>query len=226
MGENFNEVKERIEREAPELIGPGGMSPNAAAGAVSDFMDRYDYTFEGAVTEFRARNNIPEPEEEYERVEEWDGTSPPPKVPEDHWVDFGPSDGKLRLFSWASEMEITRRSIVYILKLRLRGQSLQEVEQQANVILSEVPTWLDSAWSADHVYYVGQTRNFGKRLKTHATGTFDDYPGPAHLTVLSDVVGAGVVKNCQSIESAEEFEDTYGRNLRDITDDGVFVYHA
>lgn len=225
----FSKLKKRIQSEAADLSALTDMGFNAATGSVQHLMENYGFTFRESVLYLRRQNDIPERAEEYDPVDKYElWMKRPPKVDDDDWKQFGQNASSYDVSSEIVGDHCTQLNQVYVLQLDIRGWSLQDAEQQAKVILGETPSWLKRAWRAHYVFYVGQSGDLRKRLKTHASGTFNDYPPPANLTVLSDVIAGGVVKAFQSTAAAEEFEENYGQNLRDISadNDEVFVYHA
>lgn len=166
--------------------------------------------------------------DDYERFESWEGSSPPPRVEEDTWTNLSDDLSGFDIAEIGRDLVDTDEYVVYCIECGDLQDPLREVQRQANLMLGEIPSWVEQAYTADHSFYIGQSGNFGRRLRTHATGILSDKPAPSALVALFGMEAFGIVRRVESREKAEDIEEYYAENLRDVGQEhgDILVYYA
>lgn len=153
----------------------------------------------------------------YDPIETWDGDLPPPHINEFLNV---PSKNNVTRISHKGKYDI------YCLECELIGSSIKEVKEKSKEELGESKNWIDDAYNADHVLYIGYTKSLRQRLKQHRENSIEDEFSPSHLTVISKIKSFGVALYHDNKEQAEKIEEKYSYDIRQNTPDhtDVFVY--
>lgn len=162
----------------------------------------------------------------YEPFDEWSGEYPLPKIDSSDWVPIWDTTDEERLQEIGEELQGRYRYIVYCLVCDIEGPSLPAAREQAKQVLEKVPSWLDEAYSADGVFYIGQTEDLSSRLRTHCVGDLSDTPPPAYLTRISEIATVGIVARPSEREKAENIEELYAENLSDVLPDSYHVHYG
>jgi len=219
-------TKEDYERTVDDLVDIPELNKGAAESELLNLLGMSVPLEEAKMSLYDRHNATHLLSHEYERVESWNGELPPPKISEDDWVEFSPSDGRNEVRSKGSELGMASGYTVYVVNCEFRHESVREVEQQANLLFGEIPGWVSTAWEADHSLYIGYSSELGRRLESHAVGNLSDHRSPSRVTALSDVVATGVVARTPDEDTAMEVEENYAENLEAIKPDNssIFIY--
>jgi hypothetical protein len=166
-----------------------------------------------------------ESDESYTRIESWDEEIPPPKVADEDWIHLDEDTCWTELAQFAETRlgASGQMNVVYCLECELLAESLLELQRSARDLFGELPLWVNNAWTAETVLYVGQSGDLKSRLRTHAVGNMSDSPPPGRLPRLSRPTSVGIVSRHSSREDSERFEERYATNLSSITPDTVYI---
>jgi len=154
----------------------------------------------------------------------------PRDIPDEDWIVFNGKESGDVYRNSGEKLQGSSQFVVYCIQCELYGDELSDAKTQATEFISgidEAPDWIYHAWESDFVYYVGQTRDFGRRLEAHAVKLHiqDADLNPSRLCATSWVIGAGIIKRVETRTEAEVYEKLIAEHLSTSEHD-KFIYQA